>query len=154
MWDALVIFGAKYLIAVPVLVLLYVLYKSRHKRYLLMVTALSLPVVYALARLVGLFYSHEQPFALMGFEPLVPHDIDNSFPSDHVAVAGALSMVTYLQHRGLGVFLWIVTALIGISRMLAGLHWTLDIVVSAVIAIIGVFLSELVVRFISPRIQR
>lgn len=154
MWDALVIFGAKYLIALPVVVLLYVLYKSRHKRYLVFVTILSLPVAYALVRIAGIFYFHQQPFAVMGTEPLVPHEIDNSFPSDHVALSGAMATITFLQHRSWGIVLWFITALIAISRNLAHLHWPVDLIVAAVIGILAVFLSEQVIRFISPRIQR
>ena len=87
----------------------------------------ALPLAYALTRLAGLLYSHEQPFAAGAFAPLIPHEIDNSFPSDHAALAGAMAGVAGFYNRSLGMLMWAVAVLVALGRMFAGLHYPVDI---------------------------
>ena len=98
-----------------------------YKRLIILIV-LSVPLAYLLARLMGLFYSHEQPFAVYGFEPLIPHAIDNSFPSDHVALGGAIATSVLFLHRRLGLLVWLLVVSVGLLRVVAGLHYPLDIV--------------------------
>lgn len=93
---------------------------------------LSLPLAYFLARVMGMFYAHEQPFAVYGFEPLWPHVVDNSFPSDHVALGGALATAVLFFKRRLGLLLWLLVASVGLLRVVAGLHYSIDIVGGAI----------------------
>ncbi len=141
MLDQLIIFCAKYLVVAPVGALLAYGRKegSAVAKKLALEVVLALPLAYVLARMAGMFYSHEQPFAQLGFEPLLPHAIDNSFPSDHVAFASVLATAAYLRHRTLGLSLWAFVAIIGIARVAAGLHWPLDLVGGALVAVIAVF---------------
>jgi membrane-associated phospholipid phosphatase len=90
---------------------------------------------------MGLFYFHEQPFAVYGFEPLWPHAVDNSFPSDHVALGGALATAVLFLNRPLGLFLWLLVLAIGLLRVIAGLHYPVDIVGGAVAGILAGILS-------------
>jgi undecaprenyl-diphosphatase len=131
----LIIFGAKYLFIAVALAAAAVIFFDKERRMRIGLVALvSLPLAYALARLAGMFYSHAQPFAVQGFEPLVPHEIDNSFPSDHTLVAGVFASAAFLSDRRLGLFLWAFALLVGLSRMLAGLHWGVDVLASAALA--------------------
>ena len=114
----------------------------RGRRELLWIVAIALPLGYALARLAGLFYSHYQPFAEQGFEPLIPHAIDNAFPSDHTVIAGVFSTVAFLADRRAGMVLWAMTLLVGAGRIAAGLHWPIDIVAACVLALLAVAAAE------------
>lgn len=112
-----------------------------NKRLLILIL-LSLPLAYVLARLLGLLYFHEQPFAVYGFEPLIPHAIDNSFPSDHVALGGALATAVLFFNRPLGLFLWLLVLVIGLLRVVAGLHYASDIaggIAAGILAAAAVF---------------
>lgn len=135
MADFIIIFCAKYLLYICALALfVYWLRSPRLDRLQFAATvAASLALAYGLARLVGLFFSHYQPFALQGFDPLIPHEVDNSFPSDHAAAAGALAGVAGLYNRGLGLLLWILAAAVAVGRVLAGLHYPVDVVVGLVL---------------------
>ncbi|MEK7612773.1 MAG: phosphatase PAP2 family protein [Patescibacteria group bacterium] len=143
-----IVFGANYLIALPVMVFgAYLWFKPAEARMRLIATAaLALPIAYLLVRLAGLLYAHPQPFAVYEFDPVVPHDIDNSFPSDHVAIAGVFATVVFLHHRLLGLGLWVATALIALARMSAGLHWSSDVFAAAAIAALAVFASQNSIR--------
>ena len=53
--------------------------------------------------------------------------MDGSFPSNHTAAAFAISVYVFLQIRRLGKLLIIVSLLIGLSRILEGAHFSIDI---------------------------
>lgn len=136
MLDTLVIFGATYLIAAPPVVLgAYFFWVSgERKKELALLAALALPLAYVLARIAGFFYSHPQPFVEWGGEPLVPHAIDNAFPSDHVLLAAGVAAAVGFFSRPLGLTLLLVAAFIGLARVVAGLHDWSDIAASLALA--------------------
>jgi len=140
--TALIIFGAKYLIHIVVLggAVAIAMVGERRKR-LTWTLAIALPLGLALARLAGLFFSHHQPFAVEGFEPLVWHDVDNAFPSDHVAVGGVFASVAFLADRRIGLVLWAFALLVGLARMLAGVHYGVDVLAAAILALVAVFVA-------------
>ncbi len=104
-----------------------------NKAELAVVAIVALPLAYALARLAGLFFHHEQPFAALGYAPLIPHEVDNSFPSDHSAAAGAIAGIASLYNRALGVLLWVLAVGVATGRVLSGLHYPVDAVVGLVL---------------------
>jgi undecaprenyl-diphosphatase len=133
--DQLIIFCAKYLIFFMALAMAvyWALSPRANKTELALVGLVALPLAYGLARVLGMLYGHQQPFAEQGFEPLVPHSVDNSFPSDHSAAAGVLAGVASLYNRSLGVLLWVLAVGVAAGRMLAGLHYPLDVIVGLVL---------------------
>jgi undecaprenyl-diphosphatase len=145
--DLLIIFAAKYLIVLPVLVLLFYIFftPGNTRRRLLWLSVIAMPVAYILARLAGLLYYNARPFVVGHFTPLVAHAADNGFPSDHVLFAATIAMIVLYVNKRAGAFLWIAALLIGIARVLAGVHHVLDIVTSIVIAVIAVVGSQYVI---------
>src|SRR3989344_2632702 len=148
----LIIFSAKYLVAlIMVGGAVTLAFTGERRRRLTYVLAVALPLGYALARLAGLFFGHQQPFATEGFEPLIPHEIDNSFPSDHVALAGVFASVAFLADRRVGLVLWALTLLVGLARMLSGLHYGLDVLVGAVLGLAAVWVARSILDKVVPR---
>lgn len=139
--DAFIIFCATYLVGAIVLGSAVVLaLRPARRRHLLWLLAVALPVGYALARVLGWLFPHAQPFYIEGFEPLLPHSVDNAFPSDHMLVGGVLASVAWVADARAGVVLWALALLVGVARVAAGLHYWYDIVVAAVLAaaVVGV----------------
>ena len=148
----LTVFGAKYLVVAVMLGGAVTLaFAGERRRRLTYTLAIALPLGYALARLAGLFFAHNQPFAVDGFEPLMPHAIDNSFPSDHVLIGGVCASLAFLADRKVGLVLWALALLVGLSRMLAGLHWGVDIAAAALLALGAVFVARKVVLWVGGR---
>ena len=142
--NLLIIFIAKYLIAVPVLVLLAYLVFSRGKvlTQLMWLTAVSLPLAYLLARLSSVLYYDPRPFIEGHFTPLIAHAADNGFPSDHTLLAATLAtIILYVDNRA-GTLLWLIAVAIGVSRIFAGVHHTVDILASMIIAVAAVVLAQ------------
>ncbi len=133
--DTLIVFCAKHLLLVMAIGLAAYWFSSPRvgKVELALAALVALPLAYGLARLVGMLFSHQQPFAQFSFEPLIPHEVDNSFPSDHSAAAGALAGLASLYNRMLGILLWVLAVAVAAGRVLSGLHYPVDAIVGLVL---------------------
>ncbi len=90
-----------------------------------------------------------RPFEIyQNFEPLFIHGGGDSFPSGHATVFAALSVMLYMIHRKGGLALALVTFLISVSRVIAGIHFPLDVVVGW---LIGTFVAYFVFVLFKPR---
>ncbi len=135
--NALIIFGAKYLIYILlVFAAIYFFLQPREKQKEIAIFGIIvLPVTYIAAKLSGLFYYDPRPFVIGHFTPLIPHIADNGFPSDHALLGSAVATVAFYFNKKWGVFLFLLTVLIGAARVLAEIHHAVDILGSMVIAI-------------------
>ncbi|MCC6323839.1 phosphatase PAP2 family protein [Candidatus Nomurabacteria bacterium] len=90
----------------------------------------------------------DRPFVALGLTPLF-YESGFSFPSSHSAVFAALSTVVFALNRKLGILMIFCTIFIGLSRMVLGVHYPLDIVGGyAAGVIVGlVFLSIMKSRY-------
>lgn len=138
MQNLLIIFGAKYLIAAIVLISIYFFWKQSKpaRKQILIFAAIVLPVSYVAAKISSLFYFDARPFVVENFVPLIEHARDNGFPSDHTLLGGALAAVTFFFNRKVGTILFVLTVLMGASRVLAGVHHAVDIIGSLLITAI------------------
>ena len=150
MFDILIIVCAKYLVYVPVLVLLALLVRGarRRKHRLFWLTIISLPLAYMIARIAGHLYYNPRPCVVGHFTPLVAHVADNGFPSDHMLIAATIAMIVLYFNRRLGILLWIVALVIGTARVLAGVHHTADIIGSMVIATVSVIAGHYILHYL------
>jgi len=138
MADTLFIFGAKYLyVAIVAVGLIYFSKQTKDRRREIAVLGMiALPAMYVIAKIVGLFYYSTLPFVEGDFEPLIPHEADNGFPSDHTLLSAGISSIFYFFNKKLSAVLWVMTIVVGVSRMYAGVHHSIDVVGSIVIAIV------------------
>jgi len=134
--NAPIIFIAKYFIYISAIIaVIYIFKQSREKRKDIFVFAVVLlPVSYILAKFAGLFYFDPRPFVLGHFAPLLPHATDNGFPSDHTLFGAAIAFAIFHFNKRLGTCLLLFAILMGFSRVLAGVHHTVDIAGSILIA--------------------
>jgi len=134
-----IIFGAKYLIWVLVgLALVWFLRQPKEKKKEMIVFgAVAFPLIYAVAKLIAMFYYNPRPFVVEPLlHPLIPHEPDNGFPSDHTLLGSAISTVIYSFSKKISILSWILTILVGLSRILAGIHHPIDILGSIIISIL------------------
>ncbi len=82
-----------------------------------------------------IFMPRERPFVVLGFDPLVPKEASPAFPSSHATFFFALSTVIFFKNQRLGIFLYICSILISLSRVHTGLHWPLDVLAGAMLGI-------------------
>lgn len=137
MTDLFFIFGAKYLYIVSLLVAaaFFLTLDRETKKQLIVFGIASFALAFVLSIAARALVDNPRPFVVGGFEPLVPHDPDNGFPSDHtLLVASVASLISFFNRR-YAVVLWLIALLVGISRIYAGVHHPIDILGSIAISI-------------------
>lgn len=149
--DALVIFGAKYLYLVIVVVALVYIWRQPKelRRRIVLCAVVALPLTYLVAKIIGNLYYDPRPFVVGHFVPLLPHAPDNGFPSDHTLLSSAVAAVIFFFSRKLGFLLFVIAFLVGVSRVFAGIHHFADIFGSIIIA---TAVTYVVVVYIFPKI--
>ncbi len=68
-----------------------------------------------------------------------------SFPSGHVTFFAALATAVFFYRRNVSVWLFVGAFFIGIARVIAGIHWPLDIAVGW---LLGIVVAALTVPFL------
>jgi undecaprenyl-diphosphatase len=130
--DAVAIFFATY--AIFALALL-AFYSAQKKNIFLVASCLGAFVGNIIAGFIVL-HDRVRPYIEFNVLPLINHHPDNnSFPSDHAALAFALATVIYLQNRRWGIYAYVFAGLIGFGRILVGVHYPGDVIVGAAIGI-------------------
>lgn len=84
----------------------------------------------AFSEILKFIFSSERPFlSLVEISPLFTFGGNDSFPSGHALIFAALTTAIYFENRKLGYVFFLFTILIGFSRVVAGVHYTGDILV-------------------------
>ena len=129
--DSLIIFCAKYLFALVVLIVVYVWFRTGRMLQVKMAAVVVLAGILAViaSRIAGKLYYDPRPFVSNpGLKPLIPHGPDNGFPSDHALLTMTLTAALYFYSRRWAAAALVVTAIVGIARVLAHIHSPIDII--------------------------
>ena len=145
--ELVVIYGAILL----VVLWLYGVYRrnNEYKRISLaiFITILSVFVLYAIINL-GLYKWRPGATEIAGaIAPLIPHPIDNSFPSGHALFAGALliGLYRYLRYSYL-ILLTLIIALITLTaRVIGWVHYPGDIIAGLIFGMLFAYVLRPVV---------
>jgi undecaprenyl-diphosphatase len=69
-----------------------------------------------------------RPFEyLLDLKPIFLHGGMDSFPSGHATFFSALAVALYMSHKRVGYLFMVFALLIGLSRIIAGVHFPIDI---------------------------
>lgn len=141
MLISLIIFSAKYLfVIIPLISVIYfLLQKKEIQKKMIILAALTFPLTFIVSRIASYCYYNPRPFALYNFEPLIPHAVDNGFPSDHALFSFAIAFLIFFFNKKFGIVLMILGFTVGSSRVLSGIHSPIDIIGSFVISSLVTF---------------
>ena len=109
-------------------------------------------LAWAITELIKTFFPTLRPFQANGLMPLtitVPGD--GAFPSGHTAMAFALSITVLKHNKKVGILYLIMAGLVGIARIVAQVHYPVDIMAGASIGTIisGLTSSKHFVRLLN-----
>jgi membrane-associated phospholipid phosphatase len=148
--DALILFIAEYLGYFVVLGLLFYLLRQRRKRLvgLLWYLAVNMAAIVAwfLASLLKYSLALPRPFLVLSqFHPLFSFGNLDSFPSGHAVFFAGLAGALWAINRRAGVVTLVLAILIGLARVIAGVHWPSDVLAGLIFGfVIGYWLLHLI----------
>lgn len=100
-------------------------------------------LAWVVAEILRNIFRTVRPFILDGSQPLtltVPRN--GAFPSGHTAGAFALATMIWLHDRKVGWFYLISALVVGVARVLANVHYPIDILGGAILGIFTSFAVE------------
>ncbi|MED4204996.1 phosphatase PAP2 family protein [Neobacillus mesonae] len=129
---------------VYLLVVIILCIRRHDYRKLAAYTGVSIGVTYSICFLLKLFSFQPRPYVKHSVHllPPFPSKKDSSFPSKHTTLAFAVSASVFGYHRLAGSLLWLLSILVGVSRILTGQHYPSDIVGSAIIGNVTPYLVK------------
>jgi len=144
--DWLVVFTGKYLPYLAAAVVVWLVFQEKNWRdriyygsFLVLAAILSRALI---TEIIRLFYFRSRPFAEIGFEPLISHAATAGFPSGHAALYFALAFALFFFSRTWGSVFTALALAVGAARVIAGVHWPLDIAAGILVALISVFVVK------------
>ena len=150
--QAIMILTAKYLfllIGVSSAGYWLTLRKEQRLRFLLHFAVAGV-LAFALTKLAGICFDNPRPFVVHHFMPLIPHDPDNGFPSDHTVLSTLIALIVLKYSRIVGIVLLVLALLVGWSRVFVGVHTPIDIAGALMIAGLAAICAALILQRFWP----
>ena len=114
--------------------------RKRENRMMVMCAGTAFFIAEILGKTAGLIFSNKQPFAVLAdVNQLIEKAVDNSFPSDHTILFFSFTMTFFLFQKKFRWFWLGLACLVGISRIIVGVHYPVDIIAGAGMAVISAF---------------
>ena len=86
----------------------------------------------------------------MGVRQLVAHPNGASFPSGHASLAFGIAAGVAYYYPKTSIVFFVAALLVGVGRVVAGIHWPSDIVGGAIAGLMGAFLARRVMSAYTP----
>lgn len=149
--DFLIVLCAKYLyLIIGLIAAIYWLTLPKKQKIQMAIFATCTAIIaFVLTKLGGALFYDPRPFVTQHIMPLYPHAADNGFPSDHTVLAATIAVAVYSGSKKLGLVLFGLAIVIGVSRVLAHIHSPIDILGSLIFAIAG----GLAAYYLMPKIM-
>lgn len=141
-FDALMIFGAKYLIFISLLFFLILgVFGSTKERksppLIIGSFVFSILIIYT----IRIFYTEPRPFVTYNINPLVKHAADAAFPSVHTTIMAIVTFSYHFYKSKFTAFFLVLMLWVGLARIFVGVHYPLDVLGGIITGLISVQLS-------------
>ncbi len=148
--DGVIIFFIKYVVFIIVAIAVgyWLTLPKKQKIQMLVFGVVVAVVAFVLTRVGSTLYYDSRPFVDMGIDPLVPHDNNNGFPSDHTALAFTAAAALFYMNKKIGSAVLVLALAVGLSRVLGHIHSLTDIIGS----IVFVAIAYAAAYYITPKI--
>jgi len=101
-------------------------------------------------KLLNVLFYRPRPFAIHTIQLLFYRPSDSSFPSNATAVGFSMATAVWLHNRRAGAVMYVLASLLGLSRIIGGVHYPSDVLAGA---LVGIAVAHVVVRRL-PIVQR
>lgn len=152
LWDKVFIFFAEYFWYFLILLFVIWLFTDRRQssaqKWFWFFTAFGSAGIArgVITEIIRYFYHHSRPFVENPVVVLIEEN-SHSFPSGHVIFIFALAAVAYFYNKKLGWIIGIGGLVVGLARVIAGVHWPSDILGGIIIGVLfAVFSYKVIAR--------
>ncbi len=142
----LVTFLASYLIWLLFAGLIYLwIVDGRVKREVALHAFLASLIAVGLAEFIKILFPIPRPFVTNHLIPLtMTIPANGAFPSSHTAAAFALGLSVWRHNKKIGLTFLGLAITIGVARVLAAVHWPVDIIVGAILgSVVAIVIGRL-----------
>lgn len=106
------------------------------KRNTLAIPFFTAPALcFGLVHLIRLVYLRPRPFVALEIESLIYHSTSGSFPSMHSVSAFVIATCIYFIDKTAGKIILLLAMVTGLSRVMVGVHYPLDIIIGAALSV-------------------
>ncbi len=146
--DFLIIFLAKYFFIFVLIAAIIVTLMEPKKNLvnILKLAIAALPVSFIFSRIASALFYNPRPFVVEKIAPLIDHAADNGFPSDHTLIVMTVTAIVFAYNKKTGFFLILFSLIVGLGRVLAKVHHSLDVLGSTLIAFLATYLCFAVLK--------
>ena len=109
---------------IPVFLIIWIIFFRERKIYSFLIIAASSGLAWFVTEIVKNITAIKRPDII---EPVIVEQ-GCSFPSGHAAVTMALAIAVYSLNKKIGILFIIISILIGISRVILGVHFPVDVI--------------------------
>ena len=117
-------------------------YGRRRRQFAVVQAVAAVLLANGLVKLLNLVLFRSRPFADLDVTLLFYRPTDSTLPSNPAAVAFAFAATVYLHERTWGLWMGVVAVLFGLARVVAGVHYPLDVVAGAGVGILAAHLAQ------------
>lgn len=113
--------------------LIYLALNDRSK----LLTIIIFPVIaLSIITIIRKVYNQPRPVQIYDIDPLIKHHDGESFPSRHTGSATIIAYSMLYVNLYLGILCFLIAIYVGISRIVAGVHFVRDVLAGALISTI------------------
>lgn len=147
--DQFMIFAAKYLVFIIILLIILLAVRAGIKeKKAVIITLLSLGIAFTINKLLSVFYFTPRPFVAEQIKPLINHASDASFPSSHTTFVFVIAF-SYLFYKSKYTLIFILAAFwVAFARIYVGVHYLLDIFGGILVGLLSVIFSWQIKKFV------
>lgn len=117
-------------------------YGRRRRQFAVVHAVFAVLLANILVKLSNLVVFRARPFTDLDVNLLFYRPTDSTMPSNPAAVAFAFAAAVYLHDRQWGLSMALIAGLFGLARVIAGVHYPLDIVGGAVVGIVAAHIAQ------------
>ena len=124
--------------------LIFFIREYRHRPKLFMrevsITAIVTVVAWGISAILKALIHAPRPFVEKGIENPFMVQSYTSFPSGHATIFFALATIIFLYNRRTGAMLYFFALVIAVARVIAGIHYPIDVIAGAGIGVVVAYL--------------
>lgn len=113
-------------------------YKNHPKKFFqeVSITAITVFIAWGISAILKVLVHAPRPFVVQGIPNSFMVQNYTSFPSGHATLFFAIATAIFLYNKRNGMLLYIFATIIAVFRVIAGIHYPIDVITGALIGIV------------------